>query len=97
MKSVDNQSNDKRQYAVNLTLAGIAGMAGVITLVIILVAMFAGIWLDKKLDSNHGFTIGFILASVPLTLVIMLSYVKAATSRIKPEQKQIKTLEEERK
>jgi len=59
-------------------------LAGVITLVIVLVAMFAGIWLDNKFDTNHNFTIGLILASVPLTLVIMFYFVKTATARIKP-------------
>jgi MFS-type transporter involved in bile tolerance (Atg22 family) len=93
MKNVDEQQSDTRQYALNLTLAGVAGLAGVITLVIVLLAMFAGIWLDKKFDTNHNFTIGLILCSVPITLVIMFSFVKAATARIKPPEK--KPLEEE--
>ena len=94
MKTVDDPQKNNRQYALNLTLAGVAGLAGVITLVIVLMAMFAGIWLDNLLGTNHNFTIGLILASVPLTLVIMFYFVKAATARIKPAITK-KPLEEE--
>jgi apolipoprotein N-acyltransferase len=94
MKTVDNSEKSTRQYALNLTLAGVAGMAGVITLVIILVALFTGIWLDNHLDTNHNFTIILILASVPLTLIVMFYYVKAATARIRPSETK-KNLEEE--
>jgi hypothetical protein len=84
MKNVDDTHKNSRQYALNLTLAGISGLAGVITLIIVLVALFAGVWLDNKLDTNHSFTIGLILASVPVTVVVMYYFVKWATSRIKP-------------
>lgn len=94
MKTVDDPQKKSRQYALNLTLAGVAGLAGVITLVIVLLAMFAGILLDKKFDTNPYFTIGLILGSVPLTLVIMFYFVKAATARIKPPEIK-KPLEEE--
>jgi uncharacterized RDD family membrane protein YckC len=94
MKSMDDSKKNGRQYALNLTLAGVAGLAGCITLVIVLFSMFAGIWLDNNLNTGHKFTIGFILASVPLTLIIMFYFVKAATTRIKPTLNK-KSMEEE--
>jgi MFS-type transporter involved in bile tolerance (Atg22 family) len=94
MKSADNPQKNTRQYALNLTLAGIAGLAGLITLVIVFVAMFAGIWLDNKFGTNHNFTIGLILGSVPVTLIIMFYFVRSATSKIKPSIPK-KPLEEE--
>jgi len=81
------QEND-HQYAKNLTFAGIAGLAGLITLLIVLVSLLLGIWLDKLLGTNHSFTIGLILGSVPVTVIIMLKFVRWATSRIKPQSKQ---------
>ena len=86
MKTDDNSPKNSRQYALNLTLAGIAGLAGVITLVIVLLALFAGIWLDNKLGTNHNFTIGLILGSVPVTLIIMFYFVRSATAKIKPSK-----------
>jgi len=86
MKNVRDSQKDTRQYALNLTLAGIAGLAGVITLLIVLIALFAGVWLDKILGTNHNFTIGLILASVPVTVIVMFYFVKAATKRIKPAE-----------
>ena len=94
MKTDDIQQKNSRQHAINLTLAGVAGLAGLITLLIVFLAMFAGIWLDNKLDTNHKFTIGLILGSVPLTLIIMFYFVKSATSRITPSTTS-KPLEEE--
>lgn len=94
MKTDDNPQKNTRQYALNLTLAGVAGLAGVITLVIVFLAMFTGIWLDNKLGTNHNFTIGLILGSVPVTLIIMFYFVRSATSKIRPPTT-IKPLEEE--
>lgn len=94
MKSVEKSPQNARQYALNLTLAGVAGLAGVITLVIVLLALFAGIWLDNKFDTNHNFTIGLILGSVPVTLIVMFYFVRSATSKIKPSTSS-KLLEEE--
>lgn len=94
MKNSEDSKKDSRQYIKNLTLAGIAGLAGVITLLIVLVALFSGVWLDNYFDTNHSFTIGLILASVPVTVVVMFFFVKWATVRIKPAENK-KPFEEE--
>jgi hypothetical protein len=84
MKAIEDPKKNNRQYALNLTFAGVAGLAGIITLMIVLASLFTGIWLDNKFDTNHQFTIGLILGSVPLTLIIMFYFVKMATARIVP-------------
>ena len=88
MEGRGRQDKNNHQYAKNLTFAGVAGLAGLITLLIVIVAMLLGIWLDRLLDTNHGFTIGLILGSVPLTVFVMLRFVRWATARIKPQIKQ---------
>ena len=93
MEEIIKQENE-HQYAKNLTFAGIAGLSGLITLFIVLISLLLGIWLDKLLGTNHGFTIGLILGSVPVTVIIMLKFVRWATSRIKPQTIQ-KPFEEE--
>ena len=86
MSQPEKQGKDRFQYAINLTLASIAGQVGCLTLVIIFVALFAGLWLDRYLDTKPLFTIVFLIGSVPVTLFLMFLVVKAATNRIKPVQ-----------
>jgi ABC-type transport system involved in cytochrome c biogenesis permease subunit len=98
MSEPENEGKDRLQYALNLTLASIAGQVGCLTLVIIFVALFAGLWLDRYFDTRPIFTIILLLSSVPVTLFLMFRLVKAATSRIKPVQENIKipTIEEDK-
>jgi F0F1-type ATP synthase assembly protein I len=86
MSQPEKQEKDRFQYAMNLTLASIAGQVGCLTLVIIFVALFAGLWLDRYLDTKPLFTIVLLIGSVPVTLFLMFRVVKAATNRIKPVQ-----------
>ncbi len=87
MSQPDDQGRDRFQYAMNLTLASVAGQVGCLTLVIIFLALFAGLWLDRFLETKPLFTIVFLIGSVPVTLFLMFRVVKAATDRIKPVQK----------
>ena len=86
MSQPEKQGKDRFRYAMNLTLASIAGQVGCLTLVIIFVALFAGLWLDRYLDTKPLFTIVFLIGSVPVTLFLMFRVVRATTSRIKPLQ-----------
>jgi F0F1-type ATP synthase assembly protein I len=86
MGSSDDQGKDRLQQAYNLTLASVAGQVGCLTLIIIIAALFAGLWLDKTFNSKPLFTLVLMIASVPVTLVIMFKIVTAATKRIKPDQ-----------
>jgi len=97
MSQPDNQGKDRFQYALNLTLASVAGQVGCLTLVIIFLALFAGLWLDRSLETKPLFTIVFLIGSVPVTLLLMFRVVKAATDRIKPVDKKstIPALEED--
>ena len=83
----DNQNSFKS--AVTITVIGVA----VITFVVIFLALFAGLWLDKLLNSRPILTIVLVIISIPVTILLMLRLVKVATSRIKPTQ--IKSSEEE--
>jgi ABC-type transport system involved in cytochrome c biogenesis permease subunit len=99
MNQPEKQDNNRLQYAMNLTLASIAGQVGCLTLIIIFLALFAGLWLDRYFDTRPLFTIVLLIGSVPVTLFLMFRVVKAATGRIKPiensEAKHIPTIEED--
>jgi F0F1-type ATP synthase assembly protein I len=84
MSDLNNQDKDRRQYAYNLTMAAVAGQVGCLTLVIIFGALIAGLWLDRTFATKPLFTILFMIASMPITLYVMIQVVQGATSRIKP-------------
>ncbi len=84
MSDLKPQEKDRRQSAYNLTLAAVASQVGCLTLVIIIGALIAGLWLDRSFATKPLFTILLMLASMPLTLYVMLRVVQGATSRIKP-------------
>lgn len=76
---------DPKRYAANMALAGAASLAGFLTVAILFLALFAGIWLDNQFETeNHMYTIGLLCTSVPFTLMAMLWVVRFTTSRIKP-------------
>lgn len=64
------------------TLAVVVGQVGCLTLFIIFAALFLGIWLDNILGTEPVFTVGLIVASIPVTLVAMIFVVRTATSKI---------------
>ena len=72
----------------NLALAAVTGQVGCLTIVIILAAFFAGRWLDNQFGSDALFTVVLMVASVPVTLVVMFWVVRSVTSRFAklPEQ-----------
>jgi len=66
-----------------MTVVWVAGL----TLIIIFVALFAGILLDKILNSMPLFTVVLTIASIPVTIFVTLRVVKSATNRIQPAVK----------
>lgn len=84
-------SKANKQYWLNLTLAGAAGQVGCVTLIIILVAVLAGLWLDSRFQTRPVFTFVLLIASIPVSLAAMLFIVRLFTSKIKagpPEENQ---------
>ena len=84
MGEQDGQNKDRGQYALNMTLAAVAGQVGCLTLAVIIITLFGGLWLDARLDTKPLFTILLLLGSIPVTIILMFWVVRKATSRIKP-------------
>lgn len=75
--------NTKDNQTYNMTLAVVIGQVGCFTPIIIIGALFVGLWLDRTFDTKPIFTIVFILASMPLSLYVLFRIVRAATARLK--------------
>jgi F0F1-type ATP synthase assembly protein I len=78
MNQPKGKGQDEFKTAVTMTVLGVAGL----TLVTIFIALLAGLWLDKTLNSKPWFTITFILISIPVTLYLTVRVVRTATARI---------------
>ena len=83
MSQKPETESNRKQYWLNLTLAGAAGQVGCLTLVIILAAVLGGLWLDARFQTRPAFTLGLLLASIPVSLFAMLYIVRLFTSKIK--------------
>jgi F0F1-type ATP synthase assembly protein I len=84
MSDLDSQDKSRQQKTYNLALAAVASQVGCLTLVIIFVALIAGLWLDRTFATKPLFTIFFMIASMPVTLYVMFKVAQSAISRIKP-------------
>jgi F0F1-type ATP synthase assembly protein I len=90
MNGPEKQGQDEFRAAVTMTVVWVAGL----TLVVIFGSLFAGILLDKFLNSKPLFTITLMVGSIPLTIYLTLRVVRSATNRIKQTPK-TKNIEEE--
>lgn len=89
------QDDDINQTAL---LAGIVGQIGCITVIIIAIALGAGVLLDRFLDTRPIFTILFLVGSVPVTLFVTVRVSLMAAARaqkISAAKKKKETAEEE--
>lgn len=87
----DQSGKNRKEFAFNLALSVVVGQVGCLTLVIILAALFGGLWLDRYLDTRPLFTIILMVASVPLTLVMMFWVVRKATTKFQAKSKNDET------
>ncbi len=90
MNQPKGKGQDEFKTAVTMTVVWVAGL----TLIIILAALFAGLWLDNILNSKPWLTITFILISIPVTLFLTVRVVRSATARIQPAEKNVVIKEE---
>ncbi|MCP4142285.1 MAG: AtpZ/AtpI family protein [Chloroflexi bacterium] len=91
MSQLENQSKNR----FNTILVGVVGQVGCITPVIILGALFAGLWLDREFATKPLFTILFIVGSAPVSVFALYKIVKTATTKLKTDDDAIKNFEED--
>ena len=67
----------------NLAITAVAGGAGCFTLIIVMGAVFLGLWLDNHFASRPLLTIILVIFSIPISVVGMYGIVRGVVSRIK--------------
>ncbi len=67
--------------AIN-TILGVMMQVGVASLLIVLVSVFGGLWLDNQFGTKPMFTAGLVLAGIPITIVVMYRIARRSIARI---------------
>lgn len=81
---MDHKPPQENNTMRNLALAAVAGQSGCSTVVMIFLALFAGLFLDAQFDTHPIFSIGLVLISIPISLYAMIRLVLSTTARITP-------------
>ncbi|HUF39707.1 MAG TPA: AtpZ/AtpI family protein [Anaerolineales bacterium] len=95
MSEKDGRKQDRGQYALNMTLAAVAGQVGCLTLGIIIVTLLGGLWLDNALGTKPLITVLLLIGSIPVTIILMFWVVRKATAHMTPAQTDIDAIKEE--
>jgi len=82
-----SQPEDRSHNRFNIVLATVVGQVGCLTPLILLGALFLGLWLDRQFETKPLFTILFIVGSAPVSVFVLYRIVRAATARLKTEIK----------
>jgi F0F1-type ATP synthase assembly protein I len=83
MTMPEKQTSDKQNNTRNMVIAALTGQVGVLTLVIVLAAVFGGLALDNRYGTKPWVTVGLLVASIPVSITTMVFLVRKAVSRVK--------------
>lgn len=85
MGQANKPGQNNARNPISLALLAAAALAGLLTVAIIFLALFAGLWLDNYFSAeNHMYTFGLVCASVPITIMAMLWVTRLITARFVP-------------
>lgn len=87
MTLTDPDQKNQKQRIINLTLAAVAGQVGCLTLVIVLGAVLIGLWLDRVYGTRPVITLVLVIASIPVSVVVMYFVARTAIRKIKVQSK----------
>lgn len=79
---------DKPPRIKNLSIAGISALTGCVSLIVVLGALFLGLWLDSQLGQRGPATICSLVGSVPISLYLMIRIALTLVKRIEPSARQ---------
>jgi MFS family permease len=91
----NKQTPSSQTRLKNLSLAAIAGQAGCVTLLIVIAALFIGLWLDAQLGWRGPCTVGVLALSVPFSLYAMVKLTLVSLGRLQPPRSGLPSSEED--
>ena len=79
--------SDKGQgNVINTLLIVLIGQMGCLTMVVILITVLAGLWLDNTFHTKPIFTLVLLLAGIPLSVILMVFVGRKTLARLKKEE-----------
>lgn len=88
MEMPEKPSAPKGKNSRNLLLAVMVGQVGFLTLFVVLAAVLGGLALDNLLGTKPWFTIGLLIASVPVSIVLMILIARKTVSKMNTDDSQ---------
>jgi len=82
METPEKPSKPKSKNSRNMLLAVMVGQVGFLTLAIVIGAVLGGLALDNALGTKPWFTIGLLVASVPVSILLMILIARKTVSKI---------------
>jgi F0F1-type ATP synthase assembly protein I len=79
------QSDNDRRNRLNTLLIVLIVQVGVITLGIVLLSLFGGLWLDRTFGTKPLFTLVLLLAGTPVSVLVMLGISRRVLARIESQ------------
>jgi len=76
------ESNRDPKNIFSTVVIVMVGQIGCLTLVIVLAALFAGLWLDHTFNTKPLFTLILMLAGIPLSVVLMLTLARKSIAKL---------------
>ena len=67
-----------------LALASVVSQIGCVTVVIVVGALVAGLWVDKLMDTRPLFTVLFLLGSMPVSVVMLIRIALSTAAQFAP-------------
>lgn len=65
-------------------MTGLLGQVGCLTVIVILAALAAGMWLDRQFGTRPTFTLILVLGSIPVSIYLMVRVLQSGMNRIQP-------------
>jgi len=85
MNSPNSGVGNKKQRTINVLIAVLVAQIGVVTLIIILATLFGGLWLANQLGTRATYTIILLLASIPISVIVMLLIARSTIKKIRED------------
>ena len=77
------QSEQKGRSILTNLLIVLIGQVGCLTLIIIMLSVFGGLWLDKTFDTKPVFTLALLFAGIPVSVLVMLNVGRKTLARLR--------------
>ena len=86
------QAEHKDRSGINTILVVMIGQVGCLTLVILLLSVLGGLWLDNLLGTKPILTLVLLFAGIPVSVILMIVVARRTLAKLKAKSESAKTI-----